>query len=127
LHFALFGFAEDKVRPLAVIMDKLGQSQPGVFFLLMHQRESNCHMHASLWHLGVELCSWTASPLKMGPIHSPKTNLRRIISQKTEELISTAAEACDLANQLCLDLGAFTCNLLGSEFVSHLLYINRID
>jgi hypothetical protein len=44
-----------------------------------------------------------------------------------EEFSSTTMEACNLANQLWLDLGAFTCKLLGSEFVSLLLYVNRSD
>jgi hypothetical protein len=48
----LFGFAKDKVKPLAVIMDKPGQSLPVSVIHAAGRKYCNCHMRASLWHLG---------------------------------------------------------------------------
>ena len=48
----LFGFAEDKVKTLAVIMDKPGQSVPVSVIHAAGRKYCNCHMRASLWHLG---------------------------------------------------------------------------
>jgi hypothetical protein len=49
----LFGFAKDKVKPLAVIMDKPGgQSLPVSVIHAAMRKYCNCHMRASLWHLG---------------------------------------------------------------------------
>jgi hypothetical protein len=49
---SLFGFAKDKVKPLAVIMDKPGQSLPVSVIHVAGRRYCNCHTQASLWHLG---------------------------------------------------------------------------
>jgi hypothetical protein len=59
-----FGFAKDKVKPLAVIMDKPEQSLPVSVIHAAGRKYCNCHMRA-----------------------------------------------------LRLDFGAFTCNILGSDFV----------
>jgi hypothetical protein len=48
----LFGFAKDKVKPLAVIMDKPGQSLPVPVIRAAGRKYCNSHMRASLWHLG---------------------------------------------------------------------------
>jgi hypothetical protein len=48
----LFGFAKDKVKPLAVIMDTPGQSLPVSVIQAAARKYCNCHMRASLWHLG---------------------------------------------------------------------------
>jgi hypothetical protein len=47
-----FGFPKDKVKPLAVIMDKLRQSLPVSVINAPARKYSNCHMQASLWHVG---------------------------------------------------------------------------
>jgi hypothetical protein len=69
----LFGFAKDKVKPLAVRMDKPGHSLCVSVIHAAGRKYCNCHMRASLWH--------------------------------------------PVINQLWLDFGAFTCNILGSNFV----------
>jgi coenzyme F420-reducing hydrogenase beta subunit len=43
----LFGFAKDKVKPLVVVMDK-----PVSVIHAAGRKYCNCHMWASLWHLG---------------------------------------------------------------------------
>jgi hypothetical protein len=48
----LFVFAKDKVKPLAVIMDKPGQSLSISVIHAAGTKYCNCHMRASLWHLG---------------------------------------------------------------------------
>jgi hypothetical protein len=48
----LFGFAKDKVKPLAVIMDKPGQSLPVSVIHTARRKYCDCYMRASLWHLG---------------------------------------------------------------------------
>jgi hypothetical protein len=48
----LFAFAKDKVRPLAVTMDKPGQSLPLSVIHAPDRKYCNCHMRAPLWHLG---------------------------------------------------------------------------
>jgi hypothetical protein len=48
----LFGFDKDKVRPLAVIMDKPGQSLAVSVIHAAGRKYCNCHMRASLLHLG---------------------------------------------------------------------------
>jgi hypothetical protein len=49
---SLFGFAKDKVEPLAVIMDRPGQSLLVSVIHAAGRKNCNCHMRASLWHLG---------------------------------------------------------------------------
>jgi hypothetical protein len=49
---SLFGFAKDKVKPLAVIMDKSGQSLAVSVIHVAGRKSCNCHVRASLWHLG---------------------------------------------------------------------------
>jgi hypothetical protein len=49
---SLFGFAKDKVKPLAVMTDKAGQSLPVSVIRAAGRQYYNCHMRASLWHLG---------------------------------------------------------------------------
>jgi hypothetical protein len=44
---SLFDFAEDKVRPLAVIMDKHGHSLPVSVVRTPDRKYRNCHMRAS--------------------------------------------------------------------------------
>jgi hypothetical protein len=53
----LFGFAKDKVKPLAVVMDKPGQSLPVSVIHAAGRKYCNCHMRASLWHLGQSVLS----------------------------------------------------------------------
>jgi hypothetical protein len=48
----LFGFAKEKVKPLAVIIDKPGQSLLVSVIHAAGRKYCNCHMRASLWHLG---------------------------------------------------------------------------
>jgi hypothetical protein len=48
----LFGFAKDKAKPVAVIMDKPGQSLPVSVIRAPDIKCCNCHMRACLWHLG---------------------------------------------------------------------------
>jgi hypothetical protein len=48
----LFGFAKDRVKPLAVIMDKPGQSLSVSVIHAAGRKYCNCHMRAPLWHLG---------------------------------------------------------------------------
>jgi hypothetical protein len=49
---SLFGFAKDKVKPFAVIMDKAGQSLPVSVIHAAGRKCGNCHIRAPLWHLG---------------------------------------------------------------------------
>jgi hypothetical protein len=51
-----FGFATDKVKPSAVIMDKPGKSLPVSVIRAAARKHCNCHMPASLWHLGQSGC-----------------------------------------------------------------------
>jgi hypothetical protein len=48
----LFSIAKDKVKPLAVIMDKPGQSLPVCVIYAAGRKYCNCHMRAFLWQLG---------------------------------------------------------------------------
>jgi hypothetical protein len=48
----MFGFDKDKVKPLAVILDKPGQSLPVSVIHAAARKYCNCHMQASLWHWG---------------------------------------------------------------------------
>jgi hypothetical protein len=45
---SLFGVAKDKVKLLAVIMDKTGQSLPVSVIRAAGRKYCNCHMRASL-------------------------------------------------------------------------------
>jgi hypothetical protein len=55
--FSLFGFAKDKIKPLAVVMDKPGQSLPVSVIHAAGRKYCNCHMRESLWHLGQSVLS----------------------------------------------------------------------
>jgi hypothetical protein len=48
----LFGFAKDKVSLSVIILDKSGQSLPVSVIHAAGRKYCNCHMRASLWHLG---------------------------------------------------------------------------
>jgi hypothetical protein len=77
----LFGFAKDKGKPLAVIMDKAGQSIAVSVIHAARRKYCNCHMR----HL------------------------------------MTLGSQCPVINQLRLDFGTFTCNIVGSDFVTLVL------
>jgi hypothetical protein len=53
----LFGFAKDKVKPLAVIMDKAVQSLPVSVIHTAGRKYCNCPMRASFGHLGQSVLS----------------------------------------------------------------------
>jgi hypothetical protein len=49
------------------------------------------------------------------------------VSAICEHLYGIWGVECPVINQLQLDFDAFTCNLLGSEYVRLLLYVIRTD